>query len=313
MPADRAHPETPQSVSHIRTWRDLFRPHTVTASFVPAFTGTAYALAQTGLDALHPDRFLAFFFTILLLQTAANLFNEYYDYVRGLDTKESWGIGGAIVHDRLSAKTVRHTALLSGGAACLFGLYLCAQTSWLLLPVGVICGLTTYLYTGGPRPIAYTPFGELVAGGVMGCAGVNTAFFLQTGTVTAGSVLVSIPATILIGVILSANNIRDMDNDRASGRKTLVILLGRKHSITYLTTAYITAFAWIACLTAANLVSAWALLGLLGILPAWQSVVLFTRHCAPKDLMPAMKRSAQTNTVAGILFSLGMLLGFLLN
>ncbi len=299
----------PERVPYFRVWWDLFRPHTITASFVPTFIGTAYALAQTGFAALRPDRFLAFFFTILLLQTAANLFNEYYDYARGLDTKESWGIGGAIVHERLSAKTVKRTALLSGAAACLLGLYLCASTSWLLLPVGAVCGLATYLYTGGPRPIAYMPFGELVAGGIMGCVGINTAFFLQTGAVTAGSILVSIPATILIGVILSANNIRDMDNDRASGRRTLVILLGRGNSVFYLVAANALAFIWIGCLAAAGLVSAWALLGLFGIIPAWRSIKLFARHHEPKDLMPAMKCAAQANTVTGLLFSLGMLLG----
>ncbi len=311
MSASQTQPDAPERVSYFRVWWDLFRPHTVTASFVPTFIGTAYALSQTGFAALRPDRFLAFFLTILLLQTAANLFNEYYDYARGLDTKESWGIGGAIVHARLSAKTVKRTALLSGAVACLFGLYLCASASWLLLPVGAVCGLATYLYTGGPRPIAYTPFGELVAGGVMGCVGINTAFFLQTGAVTAGSILISIPATVLIGVILSANNIRDMDNDRASGRRTLVILLGRRNSVFYLIAAYALAFIWIACLVAADLISAWALLGLFGIIPAWQSVRLFALYHEPKDLMPAMKRAAQTNTVTGLCFSLGMLLSIL--
>jgi 1,4-dihydroxy-2-naphthoate octaprenyltransferase len=181
------------------------------------------------------------------------------------------------------------------------------------LAVGAFCGLAAYLYSGGARPIAYTAFGEVIAGGLMGCVGINTAFFLQTSVVTTGSAMVSAPAAILIGVILSANNIRDMDNDRASGRKTLVILLGRKRSVIYLAAAYATAFAWIVCLAAAGIVSVWSLLGLFGMLPAWRSVILFTRHRAPKDLMLAMKRAAQTNTLAGMLFSSGMLLGYFLD
>ena len=76
-----------------------------------------------------------------------------------------------------------------------------------------------YLYTGGPLPIAYTPFGELTAGLFMGVIIIGISFFIQTGTVTSEVVLLSIPSSILIGAILLANNIRDLDGDKENGRK----------------------------------------------------------------------------------------------
>lgn len=297
--------------AYLHVWWELFRPHTITASLVPPCIGTGYALVRLGWTAFRPDVFVAFFLTILLLQTAANMFNEYYDYTRGLDTKESFGIGGAIVHGQLSARTVKHTGVLSGAVACLFGLYLCFAASWWLLPIGAVCGLTAWLYTGGPRPIAYTPFGELAAGGIMGGIGICTAFFLQSGYVDGRAVMVCVPWLILIGLILSSNNIRDMDNDRENGRKTLVILLGRKRSVVYMALGYLAAFGWIIGLAVTGQVPCWTVCSLAAVIPAWHSLSLFYRYTTPKDLMPAMRRTAQVNTVSGFLFTLGLLTALL--
>lgn len=78
-------------------WWRLLRPHALTASLVPVLLGTVYA--YTVVEHIRWPLFLAMLLASFLIQTATNLFNEYYDYVRGLDTKDSVGIGGTIVHD----------------------------------------------------------------------------------------------------------------------------------------------------------------------------------------------------------------------
>lgn len=85
-----------------------------------------------------------------------------------------------------------------------------------------------YLYTGGPIPISWTPFGELFSGLFMGMIIILLAFFIQTGNVNGFIVWISLPIVITIGLINMANNIRDRVKDKASGRKTLSILLGKK-------------------------------------------------------------------------------------
>ena len=85
-----------------------------------------------------------------------------------------------------------------------------------------------YLYTGGPIPISWTPFGELFSGLFMGMIIILLAFFIQTGNVNGFVVWISLPIVITIGLINMANNIRDRVKDKASGRKTLSILLGKK-------------------------------------------------------------------------------------
>ncbi|MDD3654860.1 MAG: hypothetical protein PHO01_11920 [Desulfotomaculaceae bacterium] len=96
------------------------------------------------------------------------MFNEYYDFKRGLDTRESVGIGGAIVRDDLGAGTVLYLAVILLSIAIFLGVFICVKSSWLVALVGVACMVTGYLYSDGPRPIAYTPYGELIAGVFMG-------------------------------------------------------------------------------------------------------------------------------------------------
>ena len=99
-----------------------------------------------------------------------------------------------------------------------------------------------YLYTGGPIPISWTPFGELFSGLFMGMIIILLAFFIQTGNVNGFVVWISLPIVITIGLINMANNIRDRVKDKASGRKTLSILLGKKASITFMAAMYILAY-----------------------------------------------------------------------
>ncbi len=145
----------------------------------------------------------------------------------GLDHEGSVGIGGAIVRDGIQPKTVLNLAFGFFGIAILLGVYICINSSWWLAAIGLVCMAVAYLYTGGPLPIAYTPFGELTAGLFMGVIIIGISFFIQTGTVTSEVILLIHSSSILIGAILLANNIRDLDGDKENGRKTLAILVGR--------------------------------------------------------------------------------------
>lgn len=297
----------PSTAKAWSVWWKLLRPHTLTASFVPVAIGTALALpfAQFRLSL-----FAAMLFASILIQASTNMFNEYYDYKRGLDHEHSVGIGGAIVREGIAPGTVLTIAQLFLTVAFCLGLYLCLMSSWWLLPVGLFCASVGYLYSGGPYPISETPFGELVSGLCMGLIIIAISFFIQTGAVTPASLLVSIPTSILIGAILMANNIRDLDGDRLHGRKTLAILTGRRLAISFLSAMFILAYAWTVFLVAAGITSPWVFLAFGSLPKAWQAVKGFRRHTSPEALMPAMVATAQTNTLFGLFFALGLLLHY---
>ncbi|MBG9542550.1 1,4-dihydroxy-2-naphthoate octaprenyltransferase [Cytobacillus firmus] len=292
-----------------RVWWQLTRPHTLTAAFVPVLLGTALAMELTEINF---SLFLAMLAASLLIQAATNMFNEYYDFKRGLDTEDSVGIGGAIVREGIKPKTVLNLAFGLYGVAILLGFYICMNTSWWIAAIGLASMAVGYLYTGGPLPIAYTPFGELFAGFFMGMLIILISFYIQAGTVTATSVLVSFPILILVGAILLANNIRDLDGDKEFGRKTLAILLGKKGAINLLAGMFIVSYAWVFILIAMSIITPWLAIVVLSAPKAIKATKGFIGKTLPMQMMPAMKATAQTNTIFGFLLSVGLFLGYLL-
>lgn len=290
-----------------KVWWKLTRPHTLTASFAPVLLGTALAIHETSI---HFGLFMAMLIASLLIQAATNMFNEYYDYKRGLDTEESVGIGGTIVRDGINPSTIMKIALGFYGVSILIGVYICINTTWWLAAIGLFCMLIGYLYTGGPFPIAHTPFGEIFSGFFMGMGIILIAFYIQAGTITPTSVLISVPSFILVGAIMLSNNIRDLDGDKEFGRKTLAILLGRENAIKLLAGMFIVSYIWIFILMMMGYTSAWLAIVVLSAPKAIRATKGFIGKTIPITMMPAMKATAQTNTIFAFLLSAGLFLDY---
>jgi len=289
-----------------QVWWRLLRPHTLTASFIPVFIGTMFAYISE--DIFLVDLFLAMMFASILIQSATNMFNEYYDYARGLDNEKSVGIGGTIVRDGIQPKTVLNLAFVFFFLAILLGVYICMATSWWIAAIGAVSMLIGYLYTGGPIPIAYTPFGELSAGLLMGTVIIAISFYIQTGFVSGNVLLISIPIAIFIAAILLANNIRDLDGDKENGRKTIAILIGRKNAIIFLAILFITAYVSTAIFIALGILPVWAFISFLSIKMAIDVIKGFKGKTKPIEMMPAMIATGKTNSIYGILIGISLVL-----
>lgn len=299
-----------EDISTAKLMWQLTRPHTLTATFSPVILGTALALFDTKIDWL---LFIAMLVCCLCLQIATNLFNEYYDFKRGLDTAESVGIGGALVRHGTKPSTVLAFALVLYAIAMAIGVYICMASSWWLVVIGLIGMAVGYLYTGGPFPIAYTPFGELFAGLCMGIGFILIAYFIQTGDVSMTSFLVSVPLGILVGGINMSNNIRDIKEDTIGGRKTLAILVGRDKAITLLAVGFIVSYIWIIGLVIAGVVSAWTLIILLSVKKPITAVKNFREgEGVPQKQGLAMKSTALTNTIFGFLVAIGLIIAYII-
>jgi 1,4-dihydroxy-2-naphthoate octaprenyltransferase len=295
----------PQKPPTARVLWKITRPHTLTASIIPVLIGTTLSLPYAKI---HIFLFFAMLASCLFIQIATNLFNEYYDYKRGLDTQDSIGIGGAIVREGFKPQTVMLLALSCNTVSILLGIYICANSSWWLALIGLAGILIGFLYTGGPLPIAYTPLGELFSGLLMGTVFILISFYIQTGLVNKYSILLAIPTGILVGAINMANNIRDLDGDKASGRKTLAILLGHDHAVIGLMIMFASAYLWIIGLVISGSANPWLLLVLLSIPKAVQATKAFAGKSLPLQMMPAVKYTAQTNTIFGLLLSIALFL-----
>ncbi|MFB1051430.1 1,4-dihydroxy-2-naphthoate polyprenyltransferase [Paraliobacillus sp. JSM ZJ581] len=289
----------------LHIWWRLLRPHTLTASFVPVFIGTMLAILD---GSIHFLLFIVMLVASMLIQAATNMYNEYYDYVRGLDNENSVGIGGTIVRDGIPAKKVLHLANTFFLLAMSLGVYICLQSNWWVMVVGLISMLVGYLYTGGPYPIASTPFGELVSGFFMGTMLIGISYYVQTMTISTDMVLISIPVAIFIGMILLANNIRDLDNDKENGRKTIAVLFGQNKAITFLATCFIVSYGLTIVFIGFGILPIWSIIALLSGKKAKQAINQFSGKKTNVEKIPAMIATAQTNTLYGVLLGISLLL-----
>ncbi|GGJ99699.1 1,4-dihydroxy-2-naphthoate octaprenyltransferase [Lentibacillus kapialis] len=289
----------------LQIWWRLLRPHTLTASFIPVFVGTMFALTSHEINLL---LFFAMLLASILIQSATNMFNEYYDFIRGLDNEQSVGIGGTIVRDGIAPKKVLGLALSFFGIAIMLGVYICLESSWWIAVIGLFCMLFGYLYTGGPFPIAYTPFGELFSGFLMGTVIIGISYYIQTQVITTSVILMSIPVAIFIGAIMLSNNIRDLDGDKANGRKTIAILLGRQNAVRFLATMFIIAYLLTAAYIFTGVLPIWSVLAFLSIIKATDVIRKFQGKTKPLEMMPAMAATGKTNTLYGLLLGVSLLI-----
>ncbi len=293
----------------IEEWFRLARPFSLTAAAVPVFFGTALAF-KDGSFALGP--FFAMLFGSLLIQAATNMFNEFYDAQRGLDEAGTVGIAGSIVSGRVSARGVLAGALLCYTLALFLGIYLIAVGGWSILVLGCLSALGGYLYSAGPRPIAYTPASEAAVFLFMGVLIVVIAYAVQARNFPAYVPLAALPIGGLVAAILLANNLRDMRSDRRGGRRTLPIVLGREAGILVYRALLLEAYVAVAALMAFRVVPLECAVVFLSATPAirlWRDIATTT---TPERLDPVVKRTAGLHLVFGLLYTAGVLLGWLI-
>jgi 1,4-dihydroxy-2-naphthoate octaprenyltransferase len=288
-------------------WFRLTRPFSLTASAVPVLFGTALAL-KDGAFAWGP--FLAMLFSSLLIQAATNMFNEFYDERRGLDVAGAVGIAGSIVQGRMHARAVFLGALFCYTVALFLGIYLVVVGGWPILVLGCLSALGGYLYSAGPRPIAYTPASEAAVFLFMGILIVVIAYTVQNP----GSLLLRVPLAALpiggpVAAILLANNIRDMGSDRRGGRRTLPLMLGREVGVLIYRVLLLEAYVAAAALMAFGVVPlecALVFLSFAAALRLWGDIAVTT---TPERLDPVVKRTAGLHLAFGLLYTAGVLLG----
>jgi 1,4-dihydroxy-2-naphthoate octaprenyltransferase len=282
----------------------LARPFTLTASAVPVLVGTAVAIAEGAFRSF--ELFGAMLISSILIQIATNMFNEYYDYRRGLDTPQTVGIAGAIVSGRVAPLTVFSAAIACFFVALMLGIYIVVRTSPEVLFWGVLSALAGYLYTGGPLPIAYTPLGEAVVGFFMGPVIVGLAAFIQSGAVTGAALWASLPIGCLVAAILLANNIRDIVADARAGRHTIPITLGRSAGITILAFLLGGAYVGVIAAVALQALPPTALLPLVTLAIPRRLVRLYQTTDDPRALNAGVRGTAALHGRFGLLFAVGI-------
>lgn len=214
--------------SPLAVWWLAIRPKTLTVSVAPVLAGTALGYAETHALALGP--MLAALVGAMLIQAATNLHNDHADYARGADAADRLGPARVTAMGWATPEQVARAAYLCFGAAALFGLYLISVGGWPILVLGGLSILAGLSYTGGPRPIAYTGWGEVFVFLFFGLGAVLGSAYLQTHQLGLKAVAVATVIGLPAAAVLAVNNYRDLDSDRRAGKFTLAVRIGRAAS-----------------------------------------------------------------------------------
>jgi 1,4-dihydroxy-2-naphthoate octaprenyltransferase len=165
------------------------------------------------------------------MQVITNLQNDVGYTVRGGDSSGTrTGLPRATANGWLSVRHVRTAIVAAAALSALLGLALVVYRGWPVLAIGAASLLAALAYMGGPKPIAYSPYGELTVFIFFGVIAVTGTDWVLTGSVGAVSLLASLAIGSLAAAALAVNNHRDIAHDRLVGRRTFAVIFGEAAS-----------------------------------------------------------------------------------
>lgn len=293
----------------------LTRPRTLAAALGPTILGASFsyyafgAARGTGLAIFHT---VLIFLAVVTAQIVANLWNEYKDFKSGLDAGQKVGNAGSITRGAITPELIVTMIKVLMVVPIIIGAYLSATITWYYVPAGFICILISFLYSGGPKPISRTPFGEISSGIAMGLAIVLITGYAWTRELSLALLIPAIPSTLLVGSIMLTNNIRDIRNDESHGRRTLPIVLGRERALSLMSIMYIFNFIWIVAWIIVGHMTWFSLLAFFAIPLAFKTVHTLSTKTDEFQLDKAMGTTAGAAMIYQLMWSIGLILGKLL-
>jgi 1,4-dihydroxy-2-naphthoate octaprenyltransferase len=292
-------------ISPGRAWAMAIRPKTLPAAVAPVLVGTALALAD---EVFAPGPAIAALVCALLLQIGTNLANDYYDYVKGTDVAGRKGPTRVAQSGLITLPRLRRGMTVTFALAALVGVYLVATGGWPILVLGLASIVSALAYTGGPYPIGYHGLGDLFVFLFFGLAAVCGTYYVQALTLTWMVAAAAIPVGALTTAILVVNNLRDMDTDKATAKRTCAVILGAQGTRVEYVTLLLVAYAVPVLFWAKGWSTAWILLPWI-TLPMGASLV-HTIHKSQEGpiLNKALASTANLDLAFSLLFALGLIL-----
>jgi 1,4-dihydroxy-2-naphthoate octaprenyltransferase len=305
-----AHPTITVEPGSPTAWLIALRPKSLWVAVVPVFVGTSLAVAETGV--VNP--FVAFLALLasLLLQVMSNLQNDVGYTVRGAETASRIGLPRATARGWLTVGAVRKAVAATVVVTVLVGLPLVVHSGWPVLLMGIASIVAALAYMGGPRPIAYTPYGELTVFVFFGLIAAVGSYFLQTGEVTRSAWLAGAAIGLIAAAALAVNNIRDCVHDAEVGRRTLAVVLGKRAAERCYQAAILLAYGMVVAIAVTDMRSIGLLAVLLTLPPAFKLLRDLPRSAPGLPYNELLFRTFKLELLFGACFTIGALLPGLL-
>lgn len=237
-------------------WLRIIRPQTLFASLCPVLVGLM--VAHKLIDCSGSFACLTAVLTAtcaLALQVLSNLINDYYDYKRGTDKQGRVGFKRALAEGTVTERAMRWACLVCLAVSIVLGAVLCLIGGWTIVAIGITAILFAWLYTATPYSLSYLGIADVFVFlyyGVIATWGTVWLQFKAAGQELDIGETMPVYAGAVCGLIsmcvLFINNIRDVDDDRAVGKRTLPVRFGRTAALGMLgvVVALMPMFAWLA-------------------------------------------------------------------
>jgi 1,4-dihydroxy-2-naphthoate octaprenyltransferase len=213
----------------LQAWGVAVRPRSLPVAVSPVLVGATFGFTRTGgIDWIAAALVLG---AALLMQVITNMQNDVGYTVRGGESSGTrTGLPRATANGWLTVRHVRLGIVVAAVAAAALGIALVAWRGWPVLAIGVSSLLAALAYMGGPKPIAYTPFGELTVFVFFGLVAVLGTDWVLTGSIGVPTVVAAVAIGSLAAAALAVNNHRDIAHDRLVGRRTFAVTFGEHAS-----------------------------------------------------------------------------------
>ena len=288
----------------VQAWKIAARVHTLPAAVVPVAVGSALAEFD---DVLRYDALAYALIAALAIQLAANFANDASDAARGADTAERLGpprmVALGLISSRQMWTGVTLALLVAAGA----GVALAAIAGPIILVIGVVSVAAMLGYVGGPIPYGYRGLGEVFVFLFFGVVATVGSRYVHDMTAPRAAWMLSIPIGMLVTAILVANNYRDLDTDRAAGKRTLAVVLGPARTRTLFAILVYGAFPLIALFAMVGWTPMLTVFAFLLISFATGPVRIVYRKTDGPALVRALKMTARLHLSTGLVLAVAIL------
>lgn len=291
-------------ISPMEAWILAARPKTLPAAVAPVMVGSAMAAVHNSFALLPAMAALA---VALLLQIGVNLANDYFDFIKGVDSDDRLGPLRVTQSGLIPPARVRAAMSITLGLAGLPGLYLLYVGGWPVLVIGAASILAALAYSGGPYPLASNGLGDLFVFIFFGLVAVCGTYYVQTLMLTATVVLIGADVGLLITAILVVNNLRDIASDSRTGKRTLAVRLGaggtKLEFSLLLAGAYCGPLVFWIC----GIFSVWVLLPFVSAPLAWRLIRTIRRTSDGPRLNHTLASTAKLAFLFSLLLAIGII------
>jgi 1,4-dihydroxy-2-naphthoate octaprenyltransferase len=293
-------------LTKITAWFWAIRPFTISAAVVPVLVGSALAFYE---GIFHMLRFILVLIACFFVQVTTNLVDEYSDHARPEGGQKILAPYKVIARGLLTSKEIKRGALVCFSIAAAIGIYLIYVSGLPILFMCLASAMVAYFYSAGPRPLGKLGLGQPLVFIFMGIVMVVGSYYVQTRYFTPDIFLISLPVGFTVTAILAANDIRDMEEDKAGGKNTVVTVFGRGFAWWEYLFLLSAAFFIVIILASIGRLELTSLMVLLALPQGVITLRTLRKGQSRLELAPGVPATSRLHLYFGLLLTFGILLG----